>query len=61
MITGDFGREEPSEEIRFYVRFALRIQWVAVREADPAAAIDAGFRLLDRGWCEAETRATHHG
>lgn len=49
-ITEDFGWEEPSEEIRFYVRFALQIQLVAVREADPAAAIDAGFRLLDRGW-----------
>lgn len=27
-------------------------------EADPAAAIDAGFRLLDQGWREAEIRAT---
>nr|CEL15888.1 Transcriptional regulator, TetR family [Kibdelosporangium sp. MJ126-NF4] len=49
-ITEEFGLAEPSEEIRFYVRFALQIQLVAVRESDPAAAIDAGFRLLDQGW-----------
>jgi AcrR family transcriptional regulator len=49
-ITEEFGPAEPSEEIRFYVRFALQIQLVAVREPDPAAAIDAGFRLLDKGW-----------
>ncbi|WP_409494599.1 TetR/AcrR family transcriptional regulator [Amycolatopsis sp. cmx-11-12] len=58
-ITEDFGLDEPSEEIRFYVRFALQIQLVAVREADPAAAIDAGFRLLDQGWSRAF--ATRHG
>lgn len=49
-ITEEFGLEEPSEEIRFYVRFALQIQLVATREPDPAAAIDAGFHLLDKGW-----------
>ncbi|MCQ8193904.1 TetR/AcrR family transcriptional regulator [Streptomyces rugosispiralis] len=49
-ITEDFGLQEPSEEIRFYVRFALQIQLVAVREPVPAAAIDAGFRLLNQGW-----------
>jgi AcrR family transcriptional regulator len=49
-LTEEFGQEEPSEEIRFYVRFALQIQLVAVREPDPAAAIAAGFRLLDKGW-----------
>ncbi|MFD7667178.1 TetR/AcrR family transcriptional regulator [Streptomyces sp. NPDC059788] len=50
VITDEFGLDEPSEEIRFYVRFALQIQLVAVREPDPVAAIDAGFSLLDRGW-----------
>lgn len=50
VITEEFGLVEPSEEIRFYVRFALQIQLVAIREPDPAAAIDAGFRLLDTGW-----------
>ncbi len=49
-ITDEFGLEEPSEEIRFYVRFALQIQLVAAHEPDPEAAIDAGFRLLDQGW-----------
>lgn len=49
-ISEEFGLEEPSEEIRFYVRFALQIQLVATREPDPAAAIDAGFHLLDKGW-----------
>ncbi|MEU6730094.1 helix-turn-helix domain-containing protein [Nonomuraea wenchangensis] len=49
-ITEEFGLEEPSEEIRFYVRFALQIQLMAIREPDPAAAIDAGFHLLDKGW-----------
>ena len=49
-ITEEFGLKEPSEEIRFYTRFALQIQLMAVREPDPAAAIDTGFRLLDKGW-----------
>ena len=49
-ITEEFGLEEPTEEIRFYVRFALQIQLMASREPDPAAAIDAGFHLLDKGW-----------
>lgn len=49
-ITKEFGLDEPSGEIHFYVRFALQIQLMAVREPDPAAAIDTGFRLLDQGW-----------
>ncbi|MER8003528.1 helix-turn-helix domain-containing protein [Streptomyces sp. NPDC095613] len=49
-ITEEFGLAEPSDEIRFYVRFALHIQLIATREADPGPAIDAGFRLLDKGW-----------
>jgi AcrR family transcriptional regulator len=49
-ITEEFGLTEPSDEIRFYVRFALHIQLSATRESDPAAAIDAGFSLLDDGW-----------
>ncbi|GII75451.1 TetR family transcriptional regulator [Sphaerisporangium rufum] len=53
-ITQEFALEEPSEEIRFYVRFALQIQLMAIREPDPAAAIDAGFHLLDKGWAPYE-------
>lgn len=49
-ITEEFGLAEPSDEIRFYVRFALQIQLVATRDADPDSTIDAGFRLLDEGW-----------
>lgn len=51
-ITKEFGLAEPSDEIRFYVRFALQIQLVATRDADPESAIDAGFRLLDAGWAQ---------
>lgn len=49
-ITEEFGLTEPSDDIRFYVRFALQIQLMASREADPEPAIDAGFRLLDESW-----------
>lgn len=49
-ITEESGRTEPTDEIRFYVRFALQIQLSATREADPEPTIDAGFRLLDEGW-----------
>jgi AcrR family transcriptional regulator len=49
-ITEEFGLAEPSDEIRFYVRFALQIQLSATRDTDPESTIDAGFRLLDEGW-----------
>jgi AcrR family transcriptional regulator len=49
-ITKEFGLTEPSDEIRFYVRFALQIQLSATRDTDPESTIDAGFRLLDEGW-----------
>jgi AcrR family transcriptional regulator len=50
VIAKEFGLMEPSDEIRFYVRFALQIQLGAAHRADPRSAIDAGFRLLDEGW-----------
>ncbi len=50
LIAEELGLAEPSDEIRFYVRFALHIQLVARRDTDPEATIDAGFRLLDDGW-----------
>ena len=58
-ITEEFGLAEPSDEIRFYVRFALQIQLNATRETDPESTIDAGFRLLDEGWLryQAEVKA----
>ncbi|PRX64124.1 TetR family transcriptional regulator [Nonomuraea fuscirosea] len=49
-IVEEFGLTEPTEEIRFYVRFALQIQLSATHEADPEPTVDAGFRLLDEGW-----------
>ena len=49
-ITEDLGLAEPTDEIRFYVRFALQIQLGAVHEQNPAQVIDAGFRVLDEGW-----------
>ena len=53
-ITDEFKLAEPSEEIRFYVRFALQIQLSATRDADPEPAVTAGFRLLDEGWNDYE-------
>jgi len=53
-IAKELGYAEPTDEIRFYVRFALQIQLSAIHEADPEPIIDAGFRLLDEGW------ARHH-
>ncbi|MEU7041212.1 helix-turn-helix domain-containing protein [Streptomyces varsoviensis] len=49
-LTEEFGLDEPSDEIRFYVRFALQIQLMATREADPESSVAAGFRFLDQGW-----------
>lgn len=53
-ITEEFGLAKPSDQIRFYVRFALQIQLLATRDADPKLTIDAGFRLLDEGWSRYE-------
>lgn len=49
-ITRELGLDQPSDEVRLYVRFALQIQLVARPAPDPEATIDAGFRLLDEGW-----------
>jgi AcrR family transcriptional regulator len=62
-ITKELGLAEPSDEIRFYVRFALNIQLLATKENDPEPTIDAGFRLLDWGWAryndEVRAEASH--
>jgi hypothetical protein len=62
----DLGLPEPGDEIRFYVRFALRTQLSATRDINPESTIDAGFRLLDEGWLRALclsmlTRRRSHG
>ena len=54
-ITQEFGLSEPSQEIRYYVRFALEIQLMAAHAPAPEPAIEAGFRLLDQGWTEYHT------
>jgi AcrR family transcriptional regulator len=56
-ITEEFGLAEPSDEIRFYVRFALQIQLVATRDADPESTIEVGFRLLNEGWARYQDEA----
>ncbi|MFE9686909.1 TetR/AcrR family transcriptional regulator [Streptomyces sp. NPDC006285] len=48
-LTAEFGLAEPSDEIRFYARFALQIPLMA-RQGDPESAVETGFRLLDQGW-----------
>ena len=55
-IADEFKLAEPSDEIRFYVRFALQIQLSASRDADPEPAVTAGFRLLDEGWARYEAQ-----
>ena len=57
-ITEESGLERPSDEIRFYVKAALHIQLLAVKEDDPAATIAAGFRVLDKGWLDYENDLT---
>lgn len=49
-IAHEFGLEDSTDEIRFYVRFALQIQLIATRDTDPRGTMDTGFRLLDNGW-----------
>ncbi|QPZ38376.1 TetR/AcrR family transcriptional regulator [Paramicrobacterium chengjingii] len=58
VITDEFGLADPTNAIRFYVRFALQIQLVASKDTDPRATIDAGFRLLDEGWLRLNVEET---
>ena len=57
-IAEELGLPRPSDEIRLYVRAALYIQLLAIKEDDPAATIAAGFRVLDRGWVDYENDLT---
>ena len=50
VIADELGLSEPNDQIRFYVRFALQIQLVAIHGTDHERTIDNGFRLLDQGW-----------
>lgn len=58
VLTEESGLAEPSEEIRFYARFALQIPLMA-RQADPESAIEIGFRLLDQGWARYDPTQPH--
>lgn len=50
VIAAEFGLAGPSDEIRSYARFVLQIQLLVSASADPVPMLEAGFRVLDRGW-----------
>jgi hypothetical protein len=54
VITEEFGLTEPSHEIRIYARFALQIQLFVTSDTDPM--LDAGFRILDQGWAQYQSK-----
>jgi len=54
VITEEFGLPEPSDEIRIYARFALQIQLFVTSDTDPM--LDAGFRILDQGWAQYQSK-----
>jgi hypothetical protein len=54
VITEEFGLPEPSDEIRIYARFALQIQLFVTSDKDPM--LDAGFRILDQGWSQYQSK-----
>jgi AcrR family transcriptional regulator len=49
-IAEDAGLASPSEEMRVFARFVLQIQLLASERPDSRPVIQAGFRILDRGW-----------
>jgi len=51
-IAETTGRGEPDAETRVYARMVLQLQILAFEHDDPAATIEAGFRILERGWRE---------
>ncbi|MFF0909467.1 TetR/AcrR family transcriptional regulator [Microbacterium enclense] len=51
-IAETTGHAEPDAEIRVYARMVLQLQILAFEHDDAAATIEAGFRVLDRGWHE---------
>lgn len=52
VIAETTGRSAPDAEIRVYARMVLQLQILAFEHDDAAATIEAGFRILDRGWHE---------
>ncbi|WP_295839157.1 TetR/AcrR family transcriptional regulator [uncultured Microbacterium sp.] len=51
-IAETTGRDEPDADVRVYARMVLQLQILAFEHDDAAATIEAGFRILDRGWRE---------
>lgn len=51
-IAETTGRDEPDAEVRVYARMVLQLQILAFEHDDAEATIEAGFRILDRGWRE---------
>ncbi|MCJ1709124.1 TetR/AcrR family transcriptional regulator [Microbacterium sp. VKM Ac-2923] len=51
-IAASIGRATPDAEIRVYARMVLQLQLLAFEHDDAASTIEAGFRILDRGWHE---------
>ena len=51
-IAETTGRDEPDADVRVYARMVLQLQILAFEHDDAAATIEAGFRILDRGWHE---------
>lgn len=51
-IAETTGQSEPDAETRVYARMVLQLQILAFEHDDAAATIEAGFRILERGWRE---------
>lgn len=51
-IAQTTGQSEPDAETRVYARTVLQLQLLAFEHDDAAATIEAGFRILERGWHE---------
>ena len=53
-IAIELGQSTPAPEVEAYARFVIQIQLLAFSSTAPAAALDAGFRVLDAGWAAYE-------
>lgn len=55
-VAADLGLDEPSLEVRAYARFVIQIQLLVVGGDQPQETLEAGFRVLEAGWRECESR-----
>ncbi len=51
-IAETTGQSAPDAETRVYARMVLQLQILAFEHDDAAETIEAGFRMLERGWRE---------